>query len=158
MKKEKIDRLIKITTNRAITETVVAIGLIGWLGNNISRWECNNYAIYGYMMVIGSCGLIMGILWNYTITPNTLKNHPETDGNFWKETFESQAKLLRFISFWYVCPLFIGISMMFMSELQRSNVSFYSGLAFLSFSFTAITLINQYFAQCLYKDSFLFTE
>jgi len=110
MNKTKIIKeLVRNTVRRAVRESIVGIAMMGFFAYQMQTTSPGTPQYYGTILIIGSLGFIMGILWSYVIGYRALRIHPETDSSFWSEAFLTQAKLLRTVPLWYLAPVLTGV-------------------------------------------------
>ncbi len=111
---------------------------------------------YGTILIIGSLGFIMGVIWSYVIGYHTLRIHPETDTSFWKEAFLTQARLLRAVPLWYLAPILTGVMISALPSQGRSYAGFLFMLGVCGVIFAGLTWLNRVAAQKIEEQAQFF--
>jgi hypothetical protein len=142
-----IANLVSGTFNRAVRESIVGVILMGVFAYEMQSISPGTPQYYGTILIIGSLGFIMGVLWSYVIGYHTLRIHPETDTTFWREAFQTQARLLRSVPLWYLAPILTGVMITALPSQSTSYAGFLSMLAVCGAIFAGLTWLNRFAAQ-----------
>jgi hypothetical protein len=146
-KPSTIASLVSGTFNRAVRESIVGVILIGIFAFKMQSISPGTPQYYGTILIIGSLGFIMGVLWSYVIGYHTLRIHPETDSSFWREAFLTQARLLRSVPLWYLAPVLTGVMITALPSQGSSYVGFLFMLTVCGVIFAGLTWLNRYAAE-----------
>jgi hypothetical protein len=108
---------------------------------------------YGCLLTLVSTGFILGVVWAFTISRRVAQRHPATDSLFWREAFETQAKLLRFVPLWYAAPLTTG-AILFIAPTSPNEFAFFPlKLAIVGVIFAGVTYLNKMAAEGLEAEA-----
>ncbi len=111
---------------------------------------------FGTILIIGSLGFIMGVLWSYVIGYHAMRIHPETDTSFWREAFLAQARLLRSVPLWYLAPILTGVIIAALPSEGTSYAGFLCMLAVCGVIFAGLTWLNRFAAQKIEEKAQMF--
>ncbi len=106
---ELIEKLAEDTFWRAVRETIAGVFVLIMSAYFLQHAPIGSAKYYGCLLSIVSIGFILGVVWAFTISCRVVDRHPAKDSVFWREAFETQAKLLRFVPLWYAAPLTTGV-------------------------------------------------
>ncbi len=106
---ELIEKLAEDTFWRAVRETIAGVFVLIMSAYFLQHAPIGSAKYYGCLLSIVSIGFILGVVWAFTINRRVVDRHPAADSAFWREAFETQAKLLRFVPLWYAAPLTTGV-------------------------------------------------
>ncbi len=148
-----ITSLVRGTFNRAVRESIVGVILMGVFAYKMQSISPGTPQYYGTILIIGSLGFIMGVLWSYVIGYHTLRIHPETDSSFWREAFLTQARLLRSVPLWYLAPILTGVMITALPSQGTSYEGFLFVLAVCGVIFAGLTWLNRFAAQKLEEQA-----
>jgi len=151
-----IEELVRSTRNRAVRESIVGIALMGYFAYQMQSIPHGTAQFYGTILIIGSLGFIMGVLWSYVIGYHTLRIHPKTDTTFWREAFLTQSRLLRSVPLWYLAPILTGVLIAALPTKGESYSSFLSMLTTCALIFGGITWLNRTAAKKLEEKAHSF--
>ena len=152
-KQETITKLVSNTFHRAVRESIVGIILMAVFAFQMQTIAPGTPQYYGTILIIASLGFIMGVLWSYVIGYHTLRVHPETDTAFWREAFETQARLLRSVPLWYLAPVLTGVMITALPSHGSSYTGFLFMLAVCGAIFAGLTWLNKFSAQKLEEQA-----
>lgn len=157
--KEKLIRgLVRGTFQCAVRESAVAIALLVIFACQMQAMAPGTPRYYGTLLIIASLGFVMGVLWSHVIGCRTLRVHPESDGAFWQDAFQTQARLLRSVPLWYIAPIMTGVIISVLPTAKGSFGPFIAMLAFVGILFAGITWLNRYAAQKLEEQAASFAQ
>ncbi len=144
---DTITKLVSGTFHRAVRKSIVGIILMGVFAYKMQTIAPGTPQYYGTILITGSLGFIMGVLWSYVIGYQTLRIHPETDTIFWREAFLTQARLLRSVPLWYLAPILTGAMITALPSQRASYAGFLFMLAVCAVIFGGLTWFNRSAAQ-----------
>ena len=150
---ERIEKLAKDTFYRAVRESVAGIFVLIVSAYFLQQTEAGSAKYYGCLLSIVTISFVLGVVWAFTISRRALEKHPAADAIFWREAFETQAKLLRFAPLWYVAPLAAG-SLLFIAPTEESEYSsFLLKLAVVAVLSGGVIYINKLAAEGLEAEA-----
>ena len=146
-KQERIEKLAKDTSYRAVRESVACVFVLIASAYFLQHAPIGSAKYYGCLLTLVSTGFILGVVWAFTISRRVTQRHPATDSLFWREAFETQAKLLRFVPLWYAAPLTTG-AILFIAPTSPDEFAFFLlKLAIFGVVFAGVTYINKMAAE-----------
>jgi hypothetical protein len=104
-----IRQLVGATIQRAIRETIACGLVLLAFGAILHFSQPGTPRYYGCLVILVAAGFIAGVVWSFALSYRLLATHPATDTVFWREAFQTQARLLRLVPLWYLAPLCAGI-------------------------------------------------
>ena len=155
-KTKLIAELVSNTFRRAVRESIVAIALMGFFAYQMQTISPGTPQYYGTILIIGSLGFIMGILWSYVIGYRTLRIHPETDSSFWSEAFLTQARLLRTVPLWYLAPVHTGVMIAALPAQGTPYSEFLTMMVACGLIFAVLTWLNRSAAHKIEEQALAF--
>lgn len=108
-----IQNLIRGTICRAWTETTACAVVLLVFTRILLSTEAGSPQFYGCLLILIGTGFVAGVVWSFTLGYKLLESHPASDLGFWRTAFQTQARLLRLVPFWYCAPLGAGIPLFF---------------------------------------------
>jgi len=79
--------------------------------------------------------------------------HPATDSLYWREAFETQARLLRFVPLWYAAPLTTG-TILFIAPTSANEFAFFLlKLGIVGAIFAGVIYLNKTTAEALEAEA-----
>ena len=141
---ELIQKLIKSTLRRAVSESMAALFVIGAFGYYLQQTAVGSAPYYGCLLILISSGFIAGVVWSFALSYRLLRVHPATDTAFWLEAFQVQARLLRLVPLWYLAPLCTG--MLLFAARPGEMGYFMITLGVVAVLFAGITWLNRHAA------------
>ena len=152
-KEERIEKLAKDTFHRAVRESVACVFVLIAFAYFLQHAPIGSAKYYGCLLTLVSTGFILGVVWAFTISHRVAQRHPATDSVFWRETFETQAKLLRFVPLWYAAPLTTG-AVLFIAPTSPDEFAFFLlKLSIVGVVFAGVTYINKMAAEGLEAEA-----
>lgn len=152
-KQERIEKLAKDTFHRAVRESVACVFVLIAFAYFLQHAPIGSAKYYGCLVILVSTGFILGVVWAFTISRRVAQRHPATDSIFWREAFETQAKLLRFVPLWYAAPLTTG-AILFIAPTSPDKFAFFLlELAIVGAVFVGVTYINKMAAEGLEAEA-----
>lgn len=121
---EQIEKLAKATFWRAVRESIAGVFVLIASAYSLEHAPVGSAKYYGLLLSIVSIGFILGVVWSFTISRRVVERHPVADTVFWREAFEAQAKLLRFVPLWYAAPLTTG-AVLSVAPTSPDEISFF---------------------------------
>ena len=155
---ELIERLAKDTFWRAVRETIAGVFVLIMSAYFLQYAPIGSADYYGCLLSIVSIGFILGVVWAFTISRRLVDRHPATDSAFWREAFETQAKLLRFVPLWYVAPLTTGVILSIAPISAGEFAVFLSKLAVVGVVFAGVIYLNKTAADGLEAEAKQFVK
>lgn len=152
-KQERIEQLAKNTFYRAIRESVAGVFVLIAFAYFLQHTLIGSAKYYGCLITLVSTGFILGVVWAFTISRCVVDRHPATDSVFWREAFETQAKLLRFVPLWYAAPLASGAILFITPTSANEFVFFLLKLAIVGVVFAGIIYLNKMAAEGLEAEA-----
>ncbi|MBA4183191.1 MAG: hypothetical protein H0X49_04175 [Acidobacteria bacterium] len=150
---ERIEKLAKDTFHRAVRETMAGIFVLIVSAYFLQHAPIGSAKYYGCLLSIVSIGFILGIVWAFTISRRVVHRHPATDSLFWREAFETQAKLLRFVPLWYAAPLTTGAILSIAPTSGDEFTFFLLKLAVVGAVFAGVIYLNKMAADGLEAEA-----
>ena len=152
-KQERIEKLAKDTFHRAVRESVACVFVLIAFAYFLQHAPIGSAKYYGCLLTLVSTGFILGVVWAFTISRRVAQRHPATDSLFWREAFETQAKLLRFVPLWYAAPLTTG-AILFIAPTSTDEFAFFLlKLAIVGVVFAGVTYLNKMAAEGLEAEA-----
>lgn len=152
-RQERIEKLAKDTFNRAVRESIAGIFVLIVSAYFLQQSPIGSAKYYGCLLSIVAISFVLGVVWAFSISHCVVQKHPAADATFWRETFETQAKLLRFAPLWYVAPLAAG-SLLFIAPTEESEYSsFLLKLAVVAVLSGGVIYINKLAAEGLEAEA-----
>ena len=152
-RQERTEQLAKDTFHRAVRESVACVfGLI------VSAYFLQNAPIgsakyYGCLLSLVSTGFVLGVVWAFTISRRVVQRHPATDSLYWREAFETQARLLRFVPLWYAAPLTTE-TILFIAPTSANEFAFFLlKLGIVGAIFAGVIYLNKTTAEALEAEA-----
>ncbi len=140
---ELVQRLIKSSIQRAIQESVAAAIVLAAFTAILIYSEVGSLRYFGCLLILVGTGFIAGVVWSFALSYQLLRTHPVTDSLFWREAFQSQARLLRYVPLWYCGPLAVGC-MLFIAPTQPYELfPFLLVAAVLNLVFAGVIWLNR---------------
>jgi hypothetical protein len=152
-KQERIEKLAKDTFHRAVRESVACVFVLIAFAYFLQHAAIGSAKYYGCLLTLVSTGFILGVVWAFTISRRVAQRHPATDSLFWREAFETQAKLLRFVPLWYAAPLTTGAILFIAPTSPDEFVFFLWKLAVVGVVFAGVTYLNKMAAEGLEAEA-----
>ncbi|MCA1625350.1 MAG: hypothetical protein LC768_06500 [Acidobacteria bacterium] len=152
-KQERIEKLAKDTFRRAVRESVACIFVLIASAYFLQHAPISSAKYYGYLLTLVSTGFILGVVWAFTISRRLAQRHSATDTVFWREAYETQAKLLRFVPLWYVAPLTTGTILVIAPTSATEFTIFLWKLAVVGVVFAGVTYLNKMAAEGLEAEA-----
>jgi hypothetical protein len=152
-KQQRIEKLARDTFHRAVRESVACIFVLIAFAYFLQHAPIGSAKYYGCLLTLVSTGFILGVVWAFTISRRVAERHPATDSLFWREAFETQAKLLRFVPLWYAAPLTTGAILFIAPASPDEFASFLWKLAVVGAVFAGVTYINKMAAEGLEAEA-----
>ena len=153
LKQERIEKLAKDTFHRAVRESVACVFVLIAFAYFLQRAPIGSAKYYGCLLTLVSTGFILGVVWAFTISHRVVDRHPVTNSLFWREAFETQARLLRFVPLWYAAPLTTG-AVLFISPTSANEFAvFLLKLAVVGVVFAGVTYLNKMAAEGLEEEA-----
>ena len=153
LQQERIEKLAKDTFYRAVRESVACVFVLIAFAYFLQHAPIGSAKYYGCLLTLVSTGFILGVVWAFTISRHVAQRHPATDSLFWREAFETQARLLRFVPLWYAAPLTTG-AILFVAPTSPDEFAFFPlKLAFVGVVFAGVTYSNKIAAEALETEA-----
>jgi hypothetical protein len=140
---ELIRTLIKGSIQRAIQECLAAVVVLIAFGAILARIPAGSVNYYGCLTILVGAGFIAGVLWSHALSYRLLQSHAPNDEGFWREIFNSQARLLRLVPFWYCAPICAGGVLLCAPASRADLPPFLIMLAVFAIAFVGITILNR---------------
>lgn len=150
---ERIEKLARDTFNRAVRESAAGVFVLITSAYSLQSSAAGSARYYGNLLGIIAVSFILGVVWSFTISRRVVRRHSATDTAFWREAFETQARLLRFVPLWYVAPLAAGIILAFAPAQANEFASFLLKLAGLATLCGVVIYINKVAANELETEA-----
>jgi len=150
---ERIEKLATTTFYRAVRESIAGIFVLVTSAYSLQHSPIGSAKYYGCLLNIVAISFVLGVVWSFTISHRVVQRHPASDTLFWREAFETQAKLLRFAPLWYIAPLTVGLLLIFAPTQAGEFTSFLINLVVLAVLFGGITYINKVAADELEAEA-----
>lgn len=148
-----IQDLIRGTISRAWTETTACGVVLLAFTRILLSTEAGSPRFYGCLLILIGTGFVAGVVWSFTLGYKLLESHPASDLGFWRAAFQTQAKLLRLVPFWYCAPLGLGIPLFF-APLEPGTLGIVGVMAAAIVAlFAFIIWLNRQAADQLEKES-----
>ncbi len=140
---EQIEKLATATFWRAVRESIAGVFVLIASAYFLQHAPVGSAKYYGCLLSIVSIGFILGVVWAFTISRRVVGKHSAADTVFWREAFETQAKLLRFVPLWYAAPLTTG-AVLSIAPTSPDEFSFFlSRLTVIGVIFTGVIYLNK---------------
>lgn len=152
-KQERIEQLAKDTFRRAVRESVACVFVLIASAYFLQHASVGSAKYYGYLLTLVSTGFILGVVWTFTISRRLAQKHSATDTVFWREAFETQARLLRYVPLWYAAPLTTGTILVIAPTSATEFTVFLWKLAVVGAIFAGVTYLNKMSAEGLEADA-----
>lgn len=152
-RQERIEKLVKATFYRAIRESVACVFVLIAYAYFLQQATIGSAKYYGCLLVLVSTGSIIGVVWAFTISRRVAQTHSATDSSYWREAFETQARLLRFVPLWYAAPMTSGIILFIAPTAHTEFGVFLLKLAMVGIIFAAVTYLNKITAEKLEAEA-----
>lgn len=150
---ERIEKLARDTFYRAVRESIAGVSVIIFSAYSLQNSLTGSAKYYGNLLTIIAISFVLGVVWSFTISHRVVRRHPAADTLFWREAFETQARLLRFVPIWYVAPLTAGLLLIFAPTQTSEFGSFLFNLAVLAALCGGIIYINKVSADELEAEA-----
>ncbi len=157
-KQERIEKLAKDTFHRAVRESVACVFVLIAFAYFLQHAPIGSAKYYGCLLSIVSIGFILGVVWAFTISRRVVDRHSAADSAFWREAFETQAKLLRFVPLWYAAPLTTGVILSIAPTSADEFAFFLLKLAVVGVVFAGVTYLNKTAADGLEAEAKQFVK
>jgi hypothetical protein len=152
-KQERIEKLAGDAFHRAVRESVACVFVLIAFAYFLQHAPNGSAKYYGCLLTLVSTGFILGVVWAFTISRRVARRHPAADSLFWRETFETQARLLRFVPLWYAAPLTTG-AILFIAPASPDEFAFFLlKLAIVGVVFAVVTYLNKMAAEGLETEA-----
>ncbi len=155
---EQIEKLATATFWRAVRETIAGVFVLIMSAYFLQHAPIGSAKYYGCLLSIVSIGFILGVVWAFTISRRVVDRHPATDSAFWREAFETQAKLLRFVPLWYAAPLTTGVVLSIAPTSAGEFAFFLLKLAVVGVIFAGVVCLNKTAADGLETEAKQFVK
>ncbi len=152
-KQARIEKLAKDTFHRAVRESVACVFVLIAFAYFLQHAPIGSAKYYGCLLTLVSTGFILGVVWAFTISRRVALRHPATDSVFWREAFETQAKLLRFVPLWYAAPLTTGAILSIAPTSADEFTFFLLKLAVVGAVFAGVIYLNKMAADGLEAEA-----
>lgn len=150
---ERIEQLAKNTFRLAVRESIACVFVLIAFAYFLQHAPMGSAKYYGCLLTLVSTGFILGVVWAFTISHRVVDRHPATDSLFWREAFETQAKLLRFVPLWYAAPLTSG-AILFIAPTSANEFAFFLlQLAIVGAVFAGVVYLNKTAAEKLEAEA-----
>ena len=150
---EQIEKLAKTTFWRAVRESVAGVFVLIASAYFLQHAPVGSAKYYGCLLSIVSIGFILGVVWAFTISRRAVDRHSAKDTAFWREAYETQAKLLRFVPLWYAAPLTTGAILSIAPTSPDEFSSFLVRLAIIGVIFAGVIYLNKTAADSLETEA-----
>ncbi|HSK74148.1 MAG TPA: hypothetical protein VK892_20780 [Pyrinomonadaceae bacterium] len=152
-RQERIEKLAKDTFHRAVRESIAGVFVLVAFAYFLQNAPVGSAKYYGCLLILVSTGFILGVVWAFTISRRVVDRHPATDSLFWREAYETQAKLLRFVPLWYAAPLTSGAILFIAPTSANEFAVFLLQLAIVGAVFAGVTYLNKTAAEGLEAEA-----
>lgn len=152
-RQERIEKLAKDTFRRAVRESIACVFVLVASAYFLQQAQIGSAKYYGYLLTLASTGFILGVVWAFTISRRLARKHSATDTVFWREAYETQAKLLRFVPLWYAAPLTTGTILVIAPASAAEFTIFLWKLAVVATVFAGVTYLNKTAAEGLEAEA-----
>lgn len=150
---ERIDKLAKDTFRRAVRESIACVFVLITSSYFLQNVPTGSAKFYGCLLTLVSTGGILGVVWAFTMNQSIAQRHPASDSIYWREAFETQAKLLRFVPLWYAAPLTTGAILFIAPNSPDEFANFLWKLAITGIVFAVVTYLNKMAADGLESEA-----
>ena len=150
---ERIEKLARDKFYRAVRESAAGVFVLVASAYSLQNSAAGSARFYGNLLTIIAVSFILGVVWSFTISRRVVRHHSAADTAFWREAFETQARLLRFAPLWYVAPLAAGILLAFAPTQANEFASFLLKSAGLAALCGAVIYINKVAANQLETEA-----
>ena len=150
---EQIEKLAKATFWRAVRESIAGVFVLIASAYFLQFASVGSAKYYGFLLNIVSIGFILGVVWAFTINRRIVDRHSAADSLFWREAYETQAKLLRLVPLWYAAPLTTATLLVIAPDSANEFVVFHLQLAIAGIVFGGVIYLNKLAADKLEAEA-----
>ncbi|MFO0881077.1 MAG: hypothetical protein U0840_27455 [Gemmataceae bacterium] len=144
MNNEKvIQKLIHGSIQRAWQECAAAVLVIIAFTALLVSSAVGSPRFYGSLIILVGTGFIAGVVWSNALSFQLLRSHAPSEVEYWREVFQAQARLLRWVPLWYCAPICVGGIVMFAPTSSGELVLFLLNTTWFIAVFVGVTVLNR---------------
>lgn len=155
---ELVRKLIQGTIQRAVQESIAAVVVVIAFTILLQHSEAGSTQFYGCLLTLVGTGFIAGVVWSYALSYRLLRRHPASETSFWREAFHVQARLLRFVPYWYCAPVGLGGLLFIAPSSAHEVLPFFLVAGVFAIVIAGVTWLNRRAAACLDNQASLLAD